>query len=432
MSNIAILVEGLSKKYKIGAVRQRHDTLRDEITEGVKALFRSNGRANSSTGHDSTDMIWALKDVFFEVKKGEVLGIIGRNGAGKSTLLRVLSRITEPTEGRVEIHGRVGSLLEVGTGFHSELTGRENVYLNGAILGMKKTEIDRKFDDIVAFAEVEKFIDTPVKRYSSGMYVRLAFAVAAHLEPDILIIDEVLAVGDLNFQNKCIGKMGDVARQGRTVLFVSHNMGAVSNLCTTGISFDQGRLINRGDIGSIVNGYIKQNTLSNEVQTKQWSRHGTGEARITMVRVLDSTGNPCTTFSMGETIVIEMDVEFYKSFPLINFSLEVTRQDLGANVLHMESQDCGFVAERVSEGKRRFRAEIPNCLLYPSVYPLTIAIWTSAAWHGTLLDCVSDVPGFSMVQSDISKRTTPLAMHKSAVFYIQSHWQEVSGEGIND
>jgi homopolymeric O-antigen transport system ATP-binding protein len=428
MSNLAIRVDGLSKKYKIGAVRQRHDTLRDEITEGVKALFSSNGRSKPATADLSEHAIWALKDVSFEVKKGEVLGIIGRNGAGKSTLLRVLSRITEPTEGRVEIHGRVGSLLEVGTGFHSELTGRENVYLNGAILGMKKAEIDRKFDDIVAFAEVEKFIDTPVKRYSSGMYVRLAFAVAAHLEPDILIIDEVLAVGDLNFQNKCIGKMGDVAREGRTVFFVSHNMGAVSNLCTTGMSFDQGRLINRGDIGSIVNDYIKQNTLSNEVQTKQWSRKGTGEARINMVRVLDSTGNPCTTFSMGETIVIEMDVEFYRSFPLINFSLEVTRQDLGANVLHMESQDCGFVAERVSEGKRRFRAEIPDCLLYPSVYPLTIAIWTSAAWHGTLLDCVSGVPGFSMVQSDVSKRTTPLAMHKSAVFYIQSHWQEVSDE----
>ena len=432
MSNIAIRVDGLSKKYKIGVARQRHDTLRDEITEGLKALFRSNGRNSSGRAHQSTDMIWALKDVSFELKKGEVLGIIGRNGAGKSTLLRVLSRITEPTEGRAEIHGRVGSLLEVGTGFHSELTGRENVYLNGAILGMKKAEIDRKFDDIVAFAEVDKFIDTPVKRYSSGMYVRLAFAVAAHLEPDILIIDEVLAVGDLNFQNKCIGKMGDVAREGRTVIFVSHNIGAVSNLCTSGMSLDQGRLTNRGEIGSIVNDYIKQSMSTNEVQTKQWSRHGTGEARVTMVRVLDSTGNPCTTFSMGETVVIEMDVEFYRSFPLINFSLEVTRKDLGTNVLHLESQDCGFVAERVSEGKRRFRAEIPNCLLYPSVYPITIAVWTSAAWHGTLLDCVSDVPGFSMIQSNVSKRTTPLSMHKSAIFYIQSAWQDVSSEENTD
>ena len=299
MSNIAIRVEGLSKKYKIGVARQRHDTLRDEITEGFKALFRSNGRSNLSTAHHSADMIWALKDVSFEVKKGEVLGIIGRNGAGKSTLLKILSRITEPTEGRGEIHGRVGSLLEVGTGFHSELTGRENVYLNGAILGMKKTEIDRKFDEMIAFAEVEKFIDTPVKRYSSGMYVRLAFAVAAHLEPEILIIDEVLAVGDLNFQNKCLGKMEDVAREGRTVLFVSHNMGAISNLCMTGMLIDNGRLINRGEIGPLVGGYIKQNMVAREVQTKEWSRHGTGEARVTMVRVLDSTGNPCTTFRYG-------------------------------------------------------------------------------------------------------------------------------------
>jgi lipopolysaccharide transport system ATP-binding protein len=258
MSDIAIQVDGLSKKYRIGMRKQRHNTLRDEITEGVKTLFGfgSNGRVKSRAPDDSADEIWALKDVSFEVKKGEVLGIIGRNGAGKSTLLKLLSRITEPTEGHAEIHGRVGSLLEVGTGFHGELTGRENIYLNGAILGMKKAEIERKFDAIVAFAEVEKFIDTPVKRYSSGMHVRLAFAVAAHLEPEILIIDEVLAVGDLSFQNKCIGKMGDVAREGRTVLFVSHNMGAVSNLCMTGMSLDQGRLIKQGTIEFIVNDYI--------------------------------------------------------------------------------------------------------------------------------------------------------------------------------
>ena len=186
--------------------------------------------------------IWALKDVSFEVQQGEVVGIIGRNGAGKSTLLKILSRITDPTEGRVEIHGRVGSLLEVGTGFHPELTGRENIYLNGAILGMKQAEIERKFDEIVAFAEIEKFLDTPVKRYSSGMYVRLAFAVAAHLEPEILLVDEVLAVGDAEFQKKCLGKMGDVAKEGRTVLFVSHNMGAVTTLCKRGILLDTGKI----------------------------------------------------------------------------------------------------------------------------------------------------------------------------------------------
>ena len=218
-----------------GQAQQRHDTLRDALAAGLRApapswLQRDGG--NRRDRHEQ-DTIWALKDVSFEVKRGEVVGIIGRNGAGKSTLLKILSRITEPTEGRAVINGRVGSLLEVGTGFHPELTGRENIYLNGAILGMTQAEIERKFDEIVAFAEIEKFLDTPVKRYSSGMYVRLAFAVAAHLEPEILLVDEVLAVGDAAFQKKCLGKMGDVAQEGRTVLFVSHNMAPYSD-CATG------------------------------------------------------------------------------------------------------------------------------------------------------------------------------------------------------
>src|SRR6267143_4492168 len=207
MSEIAVRVENLSKQYRIGIAKSRHDTLRDRLAESVTSWFRHNGQP-----HSSEDTIWALKDVSFEVKQGEVIGIIGGNGAGKSTLLKILSRITEPTGGSARIHGRVGSLLEVGIGFHHELTGRENIYLSGAILGMKKAEIDVKFDEIVAFAEVEQFIDTPVKRYSSGMYLRLAFAVAAHLEPEILIVDEVLAVGDAEFQQKCLGKMSEVAR----------------------------------------------------------------------------------------------------------------------------------------------------------------------------------------------------------------------------
>lgn len=416
----AIRIDGLSKQYQIGFAQQRYDTLRDEIMHRVSSMFRSNG-------HPSARTIWALKDVSFEIKKGEVVGIIGRNGAGKSTLLKILSRITEPTEGHAEIHGRVGSLLEVGTGFHGELTGRENVYLNGAILGMKKCEIDRKFDEIVAFAEVDKFIDTPVKRYSSGMYVRLAFAVAAHLEPEILIIDEVLAVGDLKFQNKCLGKMGDVARQGRTVLFVSHNIGAVSNLCTTGICLDQGRMLRQGDIGSVIKDYIKENVETNELEARRWKHLGTGEARLSSLRVLDSNGNLCSAFSMGETVVLEFDVDFQRDFPLINFSLELKRLDQAANVVAMESQDSGFVGES-AEGKRRFRVEIPNCLLYPAMYEISLGIWTSSAWFGTLLDYVGDMPGFSMVQSDVTKRTTPLAVHKQAVFYMRSHWQEVSSE----
>ena len=225
--------------------------------DGLKSLFRRDRQRSRSTSALSVhDTIWALKDVSFEVKHGEVLGLIGRNGAGKSTLLKILSRITEPTAGRAEIHGRVGSLLEVGTGFHRELTGRENIYLNGAILGMRKAEIDRKFDEIVAFAEVEKFLDTPVKRYSSGMYVRLAFAVAAHLEPEILLVDEVLAVGDAAFQKKCLGKMDAVAKEGRTVLFVSHNMAAVSRLCARALWIDQGQVKHLSSPEEVVAAYL--------------------------------------------------------------------------------------------------------------------------------------------------------------------------------
>lgn len=262
MSNdIVIRAEGLGKKYTIGhqSERERYTALRDVIVREAKILWRktkemAQGRA-IGTG-DQTEEFWALKDVSFEVKRGEVLGIIGRNGAGKSTLLKILSRITEPSEGRVEIRGRVASLLEVGTGFHPELTGRENIYLNGAILGMTRAEIRRKFDEIVAFAEVERFLDTPIKRYSSGMYVRLAFAVAAHLEPEILVVDEVLAVGDASFQKKCLGKMSEVANGGRTVLFVSHSVAAVERLATRSILLQDGQMVANGLTSATVAAYL--------------------------------------------------------------------------------------------------------------------------------------------------------------------------------
>jgi lipopolysaccharide transport system ATP-binding protein len=259
MTDIAIRVDNLSKLYHLGARQQRPDTLRDALT-GAFARRRRNGPTPTDhrspiTDPGSPDDLWALKDVSFEVKRGEVVGIIGRNGAGKSTLLKILSRITEPTSGVAEIHGRVGSLLEVGTGFHPELTGRENIFLNGAILGMRRVEIQRSFDEIVAFAEIERFLDTPVKRYSSGMYVRLAFAVAAHLEPEILLVDEVLAVGDAAFQKKCLGKMGDVAQEGRTVLFVSHNLPATMSLCQSGLMLDHGRIGSSGYIHKVVSDY---------------------------------------------------------------------------------------------------------------------------------------------------------------------------------
>lgn len=424
MSNTAIRVESLSKQYKIGVAKPRHNTLRDEIMEGLTSLFRRNGHGAAADGHDGppADTIWALKDIFFEVKKGDAMGIIGRNGAGKSTLLKILSRITEPTRGRAEIHGRVGSLLEVGTGFHSELTGRENIYLNGAILGMKKAEIDRKFDEIVAFAEVEKFIDTPVKRYSSGMYVRLAFAVAAHLEPEILIVDEVLAVGDTSFQNKCLGRMGTVAREGRTVLFVSHNLGAISNLCTTGIWIDKGEVTQQGQVRPVIDAYLKSQKITGQADSKDWNRLGSGEARITNARLLDSRGEECQTFSMGDKLVVEFDVEFYRSFPAVYLTLEIRRTDLGMHVLHMQNDDCGMAVEGISQGPRRFRVEIPDCLLYPASYEIMLCVWHP----GDTEDFVDGILKFSMVQSNITKRTTSLSRHKQAIFYARSNWSDVT------
>jgi lipopolysaccharide transport system ATP-binding protein len=257
MSEAAIQVEELGKQYRIGERTGRYRTLRDTLVDATKAPFRwlsSSGRRSRAS--DGQETIWALRHISFEVPRGDVLGIIGRNGAGKSTLLKLLSRITEPTEGQARIRGRVGSLLEVGTGFHPELTGRENIYLNGAILGMKRNEIEQRFDEIVGFAEVEKFIDTPVKRYSSGMYLRLAFAVAAHLEPEILLVDEVLAVGDAEFQRKCLGKMSDVSQQGRTVLFVSHNMSAILNLTERAIVLDRGHMVLHAASSEAVDFYL--------------------------------------------------------------------------------------------------------------------------------------------------------------------------------
>ncbi len=258
MNDTVIKVENLGKMYRLGHLVGYH-TLRESLTNTLSAPFRRRNHQASATNHEpSTGTIWALKDVSFEVKQGEAVGIIGRNGAGKTTLLRILTRITEPTEGHAEIRGRVGSLLEVGTGFHAELTGRENIFLNGAVLGMKKKEIERKFDEIVDFAgkKVEEFIDTPLKRYSSGMTVRLAFAVAAHMDPEILLVDEVLAVGDAEFQKKCMGKMGDIAKGGRTVLFVSHNMFSIQNLCSRGILLDAGRISVDGNVTEVISEYL--------------------------------------------------------------------------------------------------------------------------------------------------------------------------------
>lgn len=311
MGDIAIRVENLGKLYRIGQ-RLRYQTFRDAVAGALSAPFRGvhsylSGQRPSECPQETDDFIWALKEVSFDVKHGEVIGIIGRNGAGKSTLLKILSRITKPSEGCAEIHGRVGSLLEVGTGFHPELTGRENIYLNGAILGITRRDIDQRFDEIVAFAEVEKFIDTPIKHYSSGMYMRLAFAVAAHLEPEILLVDEVLAVGDVAFQKKCMGKMGDVAKEGRTVLLISHNMAAVENLCQRGVVLHQGRIKYIGNQAEAITQYLKSlggNTLS---LMDRKDRIGSGAVRVVGIEVKDVYGNTLDSAASAQ----DLDIYLY-------------------------------------------------------------------------------------------------------------------------
>ncbi|NMB89099.1 MAG: ABC transporter ATP-binding protein [Chloroflexi bacterium] len=303
MSEVAIRVDKLGKQYHIGVPVVRYRTLRDTLGDQLVLPWKRRKEQRES------GTFWALRDVSFEVERGQVLGIIGRNGAGKSTLLKLLSRVTEPTEGCAEIHGRVGSLLEVGTGFHPELTGRENIYLNGAILGMKRIEIERKFDEIVSFSEVEKFIDTPVKRYSSGMYLRLAFAVAAHLEPEILVVDEVLAVGDAEFQRKCLGKMSDVAQQGRTVLFVSHNMSAILRLTEEAMVIEKGHMVLRAPTAQAVDYYLSSG-FSQEGK-RCWSPdelpQDTAPFVPVEVRVLNPAGQISDSVRSTEPVMVEME-----------------------------------------------------------------------------------------------------------------------------
>jgi lipopolysaccharide transport system ATP-binding protein len=309
-----VSVENLSKEYRLGKREAAYGTLRESIVDAMRAPLK---RLRGQNGGSGGETLWALHDVNFVVEPSEVIGIIGRNGAGKSTLLKVLSRITEPTTGRVELYGRVASLLEVGTGFHPELTGRENIYLNGAILGMRKSEIARKFDEIVAFSDLEKFLDTPVKRYSSGMYTRLAFAVASHLEPEILLVDEVLAVGDAAFQKKCLGKMGDVARQGRTVIFVSHNMVAVQSLCKRVIWLDQGQIVENGNSSTVVSNYLNKSFGGSASAEEVWPdaslAPGNDSVRLHAIRVRAEGQDPSEPLTMKTPFRIE--IEYWNFIP---------------------------------------------------------------------------------------------------------------------
>ncbi len=331
MTDFALRTVDLGKMYRIGVGRGKHPTLRDAIVTGIRRPIERLRHPGISSGR--SEVLWALRHLNLEVKQGETLGIIGRNGAGKSTLLKVLSHITEPTEGRVEIRGRVGSLLEVGTGFHPELTGRENIMLNGAILGMSRVEIKRKFDEIVEFSEISRFLDTQVKRYSSGMYVRLAFSVAAHLDPEILVVDEVLAVGDVAFQRKCLGKMEDVAGHGRTVLFVSHNMQAVRSLCTHAVELSAGQVINRGEVGEVIDAYLER--LAETGASITWGRGEGPCAHLATLRglhVLDPLGQPASIISTAEPVTIRLEFDISRVQNNIMIGFELVNSD-GAVVL---------------------------------------------------------------------------------------------------
>jgi lipopolysaccharide transport system ATP-binding protein len=414
VSGPIITVENLSKRYRIGIREKGYRTFREAIVDAFSTPVRNLRRLVRLTRFDSdaageakeinqngipADVIWALRGVSFEVKEGEVLGIIGRNGAGKSTLLKILSRITEPSMGDVKIYGRVSSLLEVGTGFHPELTGRENIYLNGAILGMRKTEIERKFDEIVAFAEIGKFIDTPVKRYSSGMYVRLAFAVAAHLEPEILLVDEILAVGDMAFQKKCLGKMGDVAREGRTVLFVSHNMSAVRALCPRSLLLQEGMVIADGPTSDTQTEYYKGlQQVAINAQTdvmNTLNRRGSGEARFTGIRVEDEKGNASFSFVLGSTIRFVLSYLTFAAVDSLYVSI-LLRSGMSGEVItsvrHLVS------AKKLAAGyKGSLVIEFPELNLRPGEYPLYFHL---ADRPNRALDVIDDLTAPLTIHTD--------------------------------
>jgi lipopolysaccharide transport system ATP-binding protein len=371
MIDTIINVEGIGKKYRIRHKQpERYSTLRDMLADKVLKAFRRTQPGVKEL--PTTEDFWALKDVSFEVKRGEVVGVIGRNGAGKSTLLKILTRITEPTEGRVEIDGRVASLLEVGTGFHPELTGRENIYLNGAILGMTRAEIHAKFDEIVAFAEVDTFLDTPVKRYSSGMYVRLAFAVAAHLEPEILLVDEVLAVGDAEFQKKCLGKMSYVAREGRTVLFVSHNMAAVNQLCETGLWLQDGHIQLSGSITDVTQAYM--HSVHNSERTGIFSADHGGDGQVNLIsyRVTNAVGeaNPPPVTKADMFIYVRINASRRIAQPAYGISIV---NAVGVLMTSINTVEQGVTPTPLLAGEVTISIKVKNVSFLPGIY--TASFW---------------------------------------------------------
>jgi lipopolysaccharide transport system ATP-binding protein len=424
-SDLVIRVESLSKRFRIGR-REPYLALRDALTSVLTAPFRAFGASGNGGQRRPDAFIWALNDVSFDVRRGEVVGIVGRNGAGKSTLLKVLSRITRPTAGWARVRGRLGSLLEVGTGFHPELTGRENVYLNGAILGMKKAEIARKFDEIVAFAEVPQFIDTPVKYYSSGMYVRLAFAVAAHTDPEILLVDEVLAVGDAAFQKKCLGKMSTVAGEGRTVLFVSHNMAAIVNLCPRAILLDGGRVVQDGGSGAVVDSYLRALAVTaSTVLGERVDRKGNQSLRILAFQMWNERGERIAQAMSGERLTIALPYEGRDAAPLRKVHVAIgVHGKYDERLCHLSTTvSSGDFAEIPPNGTLCCR--VPRLPLQPGRY--SVNVFCTVA--GDVADWVQGAGTIDVIAGDFFK-TGKLPPPDQGVFLVDHEWDVVSSHVV--
>jgi lipopolysaccharide transport system ATP-binding protein len=418
MSELAIGIENLGKRYRIGSAALPYATIRESIVNAATAPLRNLRRIRQlgTFGAESeADVFWALRDVSFEVKRGEVLGIVGRNGAGKSTLLKILSRITRPTRGRAVVRGRVGSLLEVGTGFHPELSGRDNIYLNGSILGMDRAYITERFDEIVDFAGVAKFIDTPVKRYSSGMYLRLAFAVAAHLETDILVVDEVLAVGDAEFQRKCVGKMGDVAKEGRTVLFVSHNMGAVSSLCESAILLAEGEVHAWGPVAETINLYLRMGEdRSSRIDLREHRNRTTRQRVLTSLELRPSGGDVL----FGRPLTLRIGYEALEKVRTPQFVI-IVHSAAGVRVFSAVSAYQESSLGGVLEGPGVVECRISSIPLLPGDYSVTVQLWQP----GNKLDEVRSAAGFAVEWLDRPEHA--VAWNNSlGVVYVDASWHQ--------
>jgi lipopolysaccharide transport system ATP-binding protein len=397
-----IKVHELSKAYQLGNFGT--GTLSRDLERywarirGKEDPFLKIGEVNDRALKGESDIVWSLKDINFEIEQGDAVGIIGRNGAGKSTLLKILSRITSPTTGSVKIKGRVASLLEVGTGFHPELTGRENIFLNGAILGLRKAEIKRKFDEILDFAGVERYVDTPVKRYSSGMYVRLAFAVAAYLESEILIVDEVLAVGDAEFQKKCLGKMGDISKgEGRTVLFVSHNMGSIQNLCQKAILLNQGLLVTNDNVSIVISNYLKTKDSSNNGLLKQ--RKGNQNVEFSSIQLVDSDGNERDEFFMGDDLFLSLKIKFNEKIAHAEIGINI-KNSYEELITHITNLDTEIKINGNKSEIMNITVKLCNIFFTPGIYTLDLSIVSGSDCYDMIENCLS----FSLTEGERIKR----------------------------